>query len=114
MIRVYFILRLFCCIFRENYKLHVIIYTPIPVLCLGMILFYVCRFLDIFTLTLTLIKYDLTPHRCPQVTMPVEEKKSQRILRQRQPQILLVKATVRGEFETACLFVFPHLVTEDA
>ena len=74
MLKVYFILGLFCCIFWKNYELHVIIYTPIHVLHLGMVLFYVLRFLDLFPLASTPIEYILTSHRCPQDAVPIEKK----------------------------------------
>jgi len=70
-----FILGSFCGIFKENYEPHVIIYTPILVLRLSMVLFYILQVSDLFALALTPIEYVLTPHRCPQVTMPMEKKK---------------------------------------
>jgi len=39
-LKVHTILRLFCCIFRENWVLYFVIYIHISVLCLGMVLWW--------------------------------------------------------------------------
>jgi len=88
MLRAHFILGSFCWIFRENYELHVIIYTHFSVLRLVMILLYVLQVFGPFGPHFEPIECVLTPHRWHNSPCPWRRKRTQRTLRQRLPWTL--------------------------
>jgi len=79
---VQFILKSYSGIFRENYVFYAILCTPFPILHSGIGLFCISQVFGPFYTTLPLNDCNWTLHGHPQVTMPMEGRKSRRMSKQ--------------------------------
>jgi len=71
---MYIILGSFCAIFRENYVRYVIIYILFPILCFGMVLFYVLQVFGPFCPCFDLNECIL-PTNVPELPHPWKERR---------------------------------------
>ena len=109
------ILGLFCCIFRENYILYVIIYTLFPILCLSMVFFYVMQVFGPFCPCFdpNWVYFDFL---CMALSYPTcgEERRIKECWDKGDHGPSVVMAIVHGKPKTDCLFIFLHLLTKNA
>ena len=107
----YFIFGTFCSTFSGIYGLNVIIYTPILVLWLGMVLWWLLQDFRPFDIV---IGPHLSATRVPLVPCPWSKRRTEDFGTSQNQGPIVVSPTNRGEPIAANLFIFLRCASEDA
>jgi len=110
-----FIFRMFCSTFLGIYRLNVMIYTPIPVLCLGIVLWWYLQDFRPFDPAIDphLSAYWPTTE-VPQALYPWSRRRAEEFGTSQVHGQPVVSPMDRGELITATLFIFLLCLVEDA